>query len=359
MDDWLWNSTITDRLFLCAFLPKTLGGLVFNPSILIRFVFIAIVGTFFAGCSTSVRLKIQRAPELNLPGVKSLKLEPFSVSGDLNLNLVNSSNSMLGSLVNAAAGAGANKLGESKHPALQADHLQGLQAAFFKNAFFEINDGKSDKPSDAVISGTVYYEVEDEGEAQEEKNSDGKIEKWYEMTRKAKATIRFNVKRHSGEMIGTSEAIGMATVVTKKETENDARNHVTPWEKVVRQAILNAQEPTVQKIAPYFVYETRTFEKGKSADIKAGNKAAKVGQWDEAVSHWKTAGEQGEAADKIASVYNLGIYHESQGDLPAALAKFEEAKQLSGKPKYDKDIRRTRTLIEDAKKIKETEASRK
>jgi tetratricopeptide (TPR) repeat protein len=329
------------------------------PSSLFRYALVFAAAALWTGCSTSVRLKIQRAPELNLPGVKSLRLDPFSVSGDLNLNLVNSSNSMLGSLVNAAAGAGATKLGESKHPALQADHLQGLQSALFKNGFYEVNDGKGGKPIDAVVTGTVYYEVEDEGETQSEKDSDGKVQTWFEMHRKAAVTIRFNVARASGEMIGTSEAKGMASETTKDKTENDARNHVTPWEKVVRAAILNAQEPTVQKIAPYFVYERRTFEKGKSAGIKAGNKAAKDGQWDEAVSAWKSAGASGDLADQIASVYNLGIYHESQGDLPSALAKFEEAKQLSGKPKYDKDIRRTRGLIDDAQKIKEAETARR
>jgi hypothetical protein len=328
-------------------------------SVLIRYPALAIAASLWAGCATSVRLKIQRAPELSLPGVKSLKLQPFSVSGDLDLNLVNSSNSMLGSLVNAAAGAGANKLGESKNPALQADHLQGLQSALFKNGFYEVNDGKTGKASDAVMSGTVYYEVEDKGESKEEKDSDGKILHWYEMNRQAKVTVRFNVARSSGEMIGSSEVSGMASESTKEKTENDARNHVTPWEKVVRAAILNAQEPTVQKIAPYFVYENRTFEKGKSPDIKAGNKAAKEGQWDEAVNLWKSGGASSDLADQIASVYNLGIYHEAQGDLPSALASFESAKQLSGKPKYDKDIRRTQTLIDDAQKIKAAETARK
>jgi hypothetical protein len=32
---------------------------------------------------------------------------------------------------------------------------------------------------------------------------------------------------------------------------------------------------------------------------------------------------------------------------------------LSGKPKYDKDIRRTRGLIDDAQKIKEAETARR
>jgi hypothetical protein len=328
-------------------------------SVSIRLLPVVFGALLFAGCSTSVRLKIQRAPELNLAGVKSLSLEPFSVSGDLSLNLVNSSNSMLGSLVNAAAGAGANKLGESKNPALQADHLQGLQSALFQNGFFKVNEGKGDKGGDAIISGTVYYEVEDEGQNGEEKDSDGKKVGYYEMTRKAKVTVKFNVKRSTGEMIGSSEATGMAEESTKQPTENDARNRIKPWEKVVREALLAAQEPTVRKIAPYFVYERRTFEKGKSPDIKAGNKAAKAGLWSEAVAYWQSGGASGDPADKVASVYNLGIYDESQGDLPGALAKFEEAKQLSGKPKYDKDIMRTRALIEDARKIKVAEESRK
>jgi tetratricopeptide (TPR) repeat protein len=328
------------------------------PSASVR-LFPALLGAMlFAGCATSVRLKIQRAPELNLTGVKTLSLEPFSMSGDLNLNLVNSSNSMLGSLVNAGAGAAATKLGESKNPALQAEHLQGLQAALYRNGYFKVGDGKADK-GDAIVSGTVYYEVEDDGENKKEKNDEGKTETFYEMTRKAKVTVKFQVKRASGEMIGSSEAVGLATESTKQPTENDARNRIVPWEKLVRSALENAQEPTVQKIAPYFVYETRTFEKGKSADIKAGNKAAKAGQWSEAVAYWQSGGASGDPADKVASVYNLGIYDESQGDLPAALAKFEEAKQLSGKSKYDQDIARTQGLIEEAKKIKVANESRK
>jgi len=90
------------------------------------------------GCTTSVNLKIKRAPELNLVGIKKLKLSNFVMSGNLDLDLMKKKGGFMGALVDVGVGMGSNKLAEGKYPALVADQTQGIKGELFKNGYYQI-----------------------------------------------------------------------------------------------------------------------------------------------------------------------------------------------------------------------------
>lgn len=303
------------------------------------------------GCTTSVNLKIKRAPELNLVGIKKLKLSNFVMSGNLDLDLMKKKKGLMGALVDVGVGLGSNKLAEGKYPALVADQTQGIKSELLKNGYYQVTDGEE---YDALITGTAYYEVKDAGADKESKDKNGNITKWYEITRTATVQVNFSVANKAGDVIGTSQVKGVSAKTNKADTHEDARNNHAPWERLVREAIANSNGPLVKKIAPYFVFEKRTFAKGKHPGFKSGNKAAKAGNWASASESWKLAQSSSSTKDQAAAIYNLAIYDEVEGKLEDALAKFEQASTLAG-GKYTGDVARTRARIAEAKQLQAAE----
>ncbi len=319
-------------------------------SVLLSFLFF-----FILGCSSNVKLQIKKAPELNLVGVKTLKIQKFEISGDLDLDLMNKSGGLLGTVVGMAVDAGANKLAQGRHEGIQQAGLSGLKQVTFQNGYYKVVDGDD---CDVSVTGNIYYNVRDEGTDEEDKDDKGNVTRWYEIKRKADVKVKFSITDKSGHIIGMSEVAGSSEKTAKGDDRDEARENVTAWESVVRDALARTNEPFIKKIAPYFVWENRTFEKGESKIIKQGNKAAKNGNWGEAVLLWQQAQSSGSAKDPIAVLYNLAIYDEVEGKLQDALSKFEEVQKTSGNAKYSRDIARTKARIEEEKKLKEAENAR-
>lgn len=305
-----------------------------------------------AGCASSTRLQIQRAPELSLPGVKTVKIKEFDVTGDLDLDLV-SGKGLLGAVVNAAVDAGANALAAKKDSALQKQNLSDLRQAIAQNGYFKVTDGED---YDAVISGSSYYEVKDDGEEVESKE-DGKTRRLYELRRKASTRVRFTVADKTGTVIAASEASGLQTSSASGEYAGEARDRIESWQTLVRKSFASADAALVKKIAPYYVTESRTFETGDDKAIKGANKSAQDGVWEGAISTWK-ASLGGSTKDKAAAYHNLAIYDEYKGELDSAFVKYLEVQKLAPSTSHAADVARTQTRVEEARKLREAEASR-
>lgn len=305
-----------------------------------------------AGCASSTRLQIQRAPELSLPGVKTVKIKEFDVTGDLDLDLV-SGKGLLGAVVNAAVDAGANALAAKKDSALQKQNLSDLRQAIAQNGYFKVTDGED---YDAVIAGSSYYEVKDDGEEVESKE-DGKTRRSYALKRTASTRVRFTVSDKTGAVIAASEASGVQTSNSSGDYAGEARDRIESWQTMVRKGFASADAALVRKIAPYYVTESRTFETGDDKAIKGANKSAQDGVWDGAISTWKAA-LGGSTKDKAAAYHNLAIYDEYKGELDSALVKYQEVQKLSPSSSHAVDVARTQTRVEEARRLREAEAAR-
>lgn len=301
-----------------------------------------------AACATTVQLQVKRAPEINLPGVKTIKIEPFAVSGDLSLDENKTEGGgFLGAIVGLALDAGAKKTAEAKHPGIQQAVWNSLQQAVFKDGYFKMTNGSD---YDALITGSIRYSVDDKGEEKTYKVKD-KLYQRYEIQRTANSRVEFTVADKSGQVIGVSNLTGSAYSTDGGEDRIQAQNNSTPWDKVVIESLSKMPEPFLHKIAPYVVTEIRTFENGESPAIKEGNQAARNGDWTRAMELWKQGQGSGLVNDQIAALYNLGIYEEMEGRLQNALANFEEVYKLSGEAKYRVDIARTQARIEETAKL--------
>ncbi len=305
----------------------------------------------FSACSTSVNLRIKRAPEINLIGVKTLKLEEFKFSGDLNLDVVDNPGGLVGVILDVGVGVGAYKMAEKKHSALQFHHIEGLKNAFYNNGFYNVTDGIN---HDATISGTIYYEIEDKAEQKESKDKEGNVSTWFEIARRATVTVNFSIHDKKGNLLGTSMLKTWQRDVSKGDTKDQARDKITPFEKLLRSTLDKSNPVLVTKIAPHFVYERRVFAKGKHKSIKIGNKIAKQGDWSGAADSWSQALNASDKKDRAAALFNLAIYDEVEGKLQEALKKYEEASSLM-EGKYARDVSRTRARIAEAERLREAE----
>ncbi|MEW6516089.1 MAG: DUF6340 family protein [candidate division FCPU426 bacterium] len=312
-------------------------------------ILIASIICFASGCSTTVFLQIKRAPELNLAGAKTIKIDLFTVSGDLSLdeNKNEGGSTFLGALVGLALDAGAKKKAEEKHPGIQQAVWSNLQFAVLKDGYYQLTNGSE---YDAVITGLVRYSIEDTGGEKTYKDKE-MIYKVYEIERSVKTRIEFTVSDKSGRVLGASEVNGSGYSISKGEDRARAQQNSMPWDKVVIESLANIHEPFIRKISPYFVTESRTFENGESQLIKEGNQAAQKDDWRRAVELWKQGQTTGLPKDRVAAIYNLGIYEEKEGRLRDALNYFMEAKTISGEEKYSADIARTQARIEEAGKL--------
>jgi hypothetical protein len=315
----------------------------------LRIYVIAVFAFLLAGCATTIQLQIKRAPELNLVGVKKLKIEPFGVSGSLSLDNGLGGGGILGAVIGMAVDAGASKIAEEKHPGLQAAELLGIKQTVYTDGYYTVTEGQD---YDAVVTGAIHYEVRDSGGDRQTKDDQGRVYVWYQIDRTAEVRVQFSVADKTGKVIGASQVYTSVSYDARGENRQRAFDNAAPWESMVQKGLTETQEPFIRKIAPYFVTERRTFENGESEAIKEGNKAAGAGNWDTAVELWQQGRESGAEKDQIAALYNLGIYDEVEGRLADALKKFETVQKMSGEAKYAADIKRTQTRIDEAEQMR-------
>jgi len=313
---------------------------------------LASIAFLVSGCASTTRLQIKRAPELSLPGVKTVKVKEFDVSGDLKLDLT-SGGGLLGAVVSAGLDAGVNAAASKKDEGFQKQNLADLKQAILKNGYYKITDGDN---YDALISGSYVYDVEDDGEEGSEKTKEG-TRYWYEIKRKASVKVNFTVADKTGSVIGASDASGATSASTQADNRSRARDNIEGWQSLVRKCFTQSNEALVRKIAPYYVTESRSFEKGDDSRIKDAGKQASEGSWDAAVATWKST-LSGSPKDKVASLHNLAIYDESQGEVDSALVKYQEVQKLDPSSSHARDVSRTLSRVEEIKRLKDAEAAR-
>jgi uncharacterized protein DUF6340 len=301
---------------------------------------------FMSGCATTVKLKVKRAPELNLGDAKTLVIEPFAVSGSLELDGSGNTggSGLLGMVSNMASSAASNKIGELAHPGIQKETMNGYKLFVTNDGYYQLIE---DASPDARVVGRILYNVRDSGYEREIKKKDGSKYKEYKLERTANVTVYITAKDKNGKEIGTAELTKKAYAYTTQSDKNAARSKIKSWPRMVKDALIKTYVPFLHKIAPYYITEQRTFEDGESPVIKEGNKAATKDDWKLAAQLWKQGASGGTIKDQTAAAYNQGIYAEVDGRLADALSHYDQAQNISGSQKYKKDIARIQTRIEE------------
>jgi hypothetical protein len=307
--------------------------------------------SLFVSCSTTIPVRIQHAPEIYIPNIKTASVDIFNTDGNLSLNLVSTGGGIMGSLLQAGADLGSSALlaNKEKNKSFSQFHRSGLLQALASNGYYST---KQDNSGELHLGGGLQYSVEDKTSEEIRKDSKGNNQSFQIITRTASVEINLSAIGVNSSVIGGSTIRKVVSARAEGSTLSMARGNISGWEDLVRSAISQSWETTVSKVAPYYVTEMRTLQKGNGGVIKDGNKAAAKNDFKMARALWLEGEKSGKSEDIGASKYNQAIMAEVEGDLPKSLALFEEAKQITGESDWMKDILRIQARIEEEQKIK-------
>lgn len=306
-----------------------------------------------AGCASTTKIQVQRAPEIDLPGVRSLQVEPISTTGGLDLDQISTGGGLLGVALDVAVNVGTNVVASRQDGKWSDWSTADLRGALVRNGTFEVRETKD---ADAILKGSCEYDVRDVPETIEEK-VDGKVVSSYKIERTATARVRFEVVAPDGKVLGAGNVEQARKVKVEEADAETARDRIPDWEDLVHKAIADANEKVVSRIAPYYVTEERTFAKAGSKSIEKGNKLAAKGDWDGAATLWRQALE-GNSQDRSSGLFNLAIRDESRGDLDSALAKYEASKAAKSQKGIEISLQRVRSRIQERERLRAAAALR-
>lgn len=314
----------------------------------IRFGLLGLSMSLAAGCATGIELQYVKAPEINLSQVKTIKIMPFEVSGELDLDYMNSGNGLGCDLTRTALDAGVDKITENLRSEIQRTELEAMKHAVVQNGFYRITGGQD---FDAQVSGNIHYKVTDKGQAVDEKDRKGKITSSYRIRRTAEVEVAFSVIQKDGAVLGSSTVSGSAEEAGEGDDREKAGRNTAEWQTLVERVLAEQRNAVVCKISPCRVREIMNLEEGGSSYIREGNQAAKNSHWEVAVQFWNQGLSSALPKDRFAALYNLAVYDELEGRLKDALARLEKVCEISGDLKYERDLERLRARIDDQEKL--------
>lgn len=317
--------------------------------------FLPLFGLFtllLGGCATTVKVDVRQAPALDLPGVRSLSVESFAVGGKVPKGL---EPFVIEEEASGSGGRRSRTVREDDiimfkdkirdlNSSLERMQSLGLKDALKSDGFFEVKESGA---ADAKLAGVVNYEVT--SKINDELKRNGR--RVYVLTVKATVTVSFNVLTNDGILLGSTKIDSSVEKRSEGDSAEEARDNAAPWEPLVRQALNLSQLLLVSKISPHFVTETRILEEGEGDAVKAGNAAAKRGDWPEAAAQWNVALAGGSPTEVRAATWNLAVHDEVEGRLAEALRKYEGLAK-DGDGKYAAEASRIRGRIAEEEKLR-------
>jgi len=106
------------------------------------------------------------------------------------------------------------------------------------------------------------------------------------------------------------------------------------------------------KITPLFVWENRTFFKGKDALMKKGERYGRVFDWENAGKAWLEVTKSGNQKEKGRACFNLALVHEVYGELEKAKEWATRAYTEYGERKAQNYAQLLDQRIADAERLK-------
>lgn len=340
--------------------------------ILKKIVLIFLSAASIAGCTTTVPINVRHAPAMNLGAVKTIKVEKFSVTGGGQSRSEWPHHKNVGdALVDAAVGSAVSFISggrinpdsgdrrytpdNSERAQFQDAHFHGLIAAIMQNGYFQVVESDA---ADATISGSVVCGFNDEVKESESKNSDGKKEETYTLTRNVLATVYFTVTARGGNVLASSMVSAKMDRSWNGKSEDEARRQAIDATKLIADAIADTHGNVVKNIAPYYVREERRLMGGKADEIGKGNEAAGKGNWDEAVKNWNAGLSSGKEVDRVAATHNLAVFDEVMDKLDDALKKYEEVYALTKAAEDATNIARMKARIDEKAALRQMDTAR-
>ena len=175
-------------------------------------------------------------------------------------------------------------------------------------------------------------------------------------TAEAKDVKAQEIEEKSGFLGGISKLRGALGKEASPEEKAKAlaTANLLPPNILFDRALANLSDIIVQNIAPHYVDESRIIQKGKHQLMKSGYNFAIRDLWDDSKEAWLSVTENsGATSDHPQAWYNLGVYHELEGNLDEAEKNFKTAYGLKPEELYLDAKARIRKRKEEMERLQE------
>ena len=291
---------------------------------------IAGLALFFAGCATTIMVRVQRPPALNTLGIQRLAVMPFTTADNSSLQrqaatwLTNESLTRI--------------QGTNHFTLINASEIGRTRAV----------NGNIENLADALFGGQVVsVGVQNSSQQGTYKDKDGNVITYTTYTRDVQLSYNYNLTRtRDGSMIGPVNK----TVSTSSSSRDDA-SALRPVESMIQSLIQSNMAGLGRDIAPYTVNEHRTLMKETSKDkfvkqrAKEADALVKAGNYRSAQNAFLDIYRD---TGSFAAGYNVAILIEVQGDREGAVAFMYGVYNATGNPKAAHEISRLERSIADA-----------
>jgi tetratricopeptide (TPR) repeat protein len=208
------------------------------------------------------------------------------------------------------------------------------------------------------FSGSFY--VQDRSERKEEEIREGNAvrkEVYYEVVRSYEMELIYNlVRQDDGVVIGSSSHRKKEAEIQRGSSPMDAAKKFENWTKVGEKMIVSLVQNVMREILPYYETVKRKLRKGDSKELKEAVKLAEKGDLESAAQIWKKVLDNPEKysrEDRLAALYNLGVYYEVKDDTGSALQSYESCVKEFDDKWCKEGLKRARDREQELKRLQQ------
>jgi len=296
-----------------------------------------ISGLIIYSCAPSARIPIQRPAEINLVGTKSIAIGEIT-----------------GNTGNVLSDSITQKLFESGHyEVLDRQNINRIMSEHSLNISGAVDESSAASLGKLVGASALIFGNSNAQYRQQTETSDtyrdknGRYYKYYYKEGEARVNTMLKVvDLQTGKIIAVknfTENASDRTQETNQWPPDPDRNYL------ISKAVNNTSERFMKLIAPYTEYVRVEFENCDVPESKTGIEYAKIGQWNEALSQFKSATER--QPNDAAAWFNLGLGYEYNYRFDEAIDALKKSNAIKPSKKTIEEIGNCNNLRSEQEKL--------
>jgi tetratricopeptide (TPR) repeat protein len=311
------------------------------------------LGSFvFVSCAPSIKFQQLKPAKFDIGKEPSFVLGQVKISPQLDL-VKPEGGGILGEIVGMTAEMvqayfGSEDLRRKLEATMQSEIANNKFGSYkFQGAKYRID-----------FSGSFY--VQDRSERKEEEIREGNTvrkEVYYEVVRSYEMELIYNlIRQDDGVVIGSSSHRKKEAEIQRGSSPMDAAKKFENWTKVGEKMIVSLVQNVMREILPYYETVKRKLRKGDSKELKEAVKLAEKGDLESAAQIWKKVLDNPEKysrEDRLAALYNLGVYYEVKDDTSSALQSYESCVKEFDDKWCKEGVKRTRDREQELKRLQQ------
>ena len=304
-------------------------------------VFTAIFVLIVAGCGpVTIKVPVTKPAEINLKGIK--KIAVGDITGFMGQDFADELTTAL--------------FNTERYEVLDRQNLnsilseQNLSWAQITDPEQSAKLGKIIGAAALVVGRVSKHSYKEKVTYSDGRNRDGSTYRIY--SRKGTAELTINLKIievKTGKILATKQFQSGYKIENQATDEYPASIDTIGLYESCRKDII---DQFIKTIAPYEVYSSMHFyDDSKIPELKKGIGMAKIGNWEDAKTHFQNAVDSN--PDSWKTHFDLAIAYKCVGDYDKAIEILTKAYSIEPKPQIQDEINYCKKRIEEEKRLKE------